>query len=66
MSAQNFINQLKNIINKIDNFPVLTSLAIAQACLESGYGEKSFYNNFYNIIYYLYIYSYCYFKSKRQ
>jgi len=49
MSAQNFINQLKNIINKIDNFPVLTSLAIAQACLESGYGEKSFYNNIYGI-----------------
>ena len=49
MSRQNFINTLSQKIDKIDNFPVLKSLAIAQACLESAFGTKSFYNNVFGI-----------------
>ena len=49
MTAQNFINQLSNKIDKIKDFPVLKSLAIAQACLESQYGQKHFYNNLFGI-----------------
>jgi len=46
MTSQEFIDSLAS---KLDNCPVLKSLAIAQACLESGFGKKSFYNNIYGI-----------------
>jgi hypothetical protein len=44
MTPKDFINYLSG-----KSFPVLKSLAIAQACLESRYGAKSFYNNIYGI-----------------
>jgi len=46
MNRQEFIEYLAS---KLDNCPVLKSLAIAQACLESSFGTKSFYNNIYGI-----------------
>ena len=46
MNRQEFIEYLAS---KLDNCPVLKSLAIAQACLESAFGTKSFYNNIYGI-----------------
>jgi hypothetical protein len=49
MTSREFINSLNNKIDKIPNFPVLESLAIAQACLESRFGRKSFHNNIYGI-----------------
>ena len=44
MNNQEFIDYLSS-----KSYPVLKSLAIAQACLESQYGKKSFYNNIYGI-----------------
>jgi hypothetical protein len=49
MTPQEFINLLAEKIDKIKDFPVLKSLAIAQACLESAFGTRSFYNNIYGI-----------------
>jgi len=49
VSNQDFINLLSGKIDNISNFPVLKSLAIAQACLESRYGQKHFYNNIFGI-----------------
>ena len=46
MTRQEFIEHLAS---KLDNCPVLKSLAIGQACLESSFGKKSFYNNIYGI-----------------
>lgn len=46
MTKQQFIDLLAS---KLNNCPVLKSLAIAQACLESAYGTKSFNNNIYGI-----------------
>jgi uncharacterized protein YcbK (DUF882 family) len=46
MNRQEFIDLLAS---KLDNCPVLKSLAIAQACLESAFGTRSFYNNIYGI-----------------
>jgi len=46
MTRQEFVSLLAS---KLDNCPVLKSLAIAQACLESGFGKHSFYNNIYGI-----------------
>lgn len=46
MTKQQFIELL---VSKLDNCPVLKSLAIAQACLESAFGTHSFYNNYYGI-----------------
>lgn len=43
-NPQEFIDLLKT-----KTYPVLKSLAIAQACLESQYGKKHFYNNIYGI-----------------
>ena len=37
------------LTSKLTNCPVLKSLAIAQACLESDFGKRSFYNNYYGI-----------------
>jgi hypothetical protein len=34
---------------RLDNIPVLKSLCIAQACLESSFGTKHFYNNYFGI-----------------
>jgi hypothetical protein len=42
MNRQEFIDLLAS---KLDNCPVLKSLAIAQACLESGFGKHIFHNN---------------------
>ena len=49
MSNQDFINLLSQKIDNIKDFPVLKSLAIAQACLESRFGQKHFYNNLFGI-----------------
>ena len=49
MTPQEFIKLLSDKIDKIKDFPVLKSLAIAQSCLESRYGEKSFYGNIFGI-----------------
>ena len=49
MTRQGFINLITEKINKIENFPVLKSLAISQACLESAFGRKHFYNNIYGM-----------------
>lgn len=49
MSNQDFINLLSQKIDAIPDFPVLKSLAISQACLESRYGTKHFYNNLFGI-----------------
>lgn len=49
MTNQEFINLLSKKIDNIKDFPVLKSLAIAQACLESQYGRKHFYNNLFGI-----------------
>ena len=46
MTSRKFIDLLKS---KLTNCPVLKSLAVAQACLESGFGKHSFYNNYYGI-----------------
>jgi len=45
VSNQDFINLLSQKIDNIPGFPVLKSLSIAQACLESGWGKKIFHNN---------------------
>ena len=47
--SREFINLLSQKIDNIPNFPVLKSLAIAQACLESRFGQKHFYNNIFGI-----------------
>ena len=44
MNNQEFIDYLSS-----KSYPVLKSLAIAQACLESQYGRKHFYNNYLGI-----------------
>jgi len=49
MTPQDFINLISQKIDNIKNFPVLKSLAIAQACLESAYGRRHFYNNLFGI-----------------
>lgn len=49
MKPQEFIEFLSQKIDSIKDFPVLKSLAISQACLESKYGEKHFYNNLFGI-----------------
>ncbi|MFA5559449.1 MAG: glucosaminidase domain-containing protein [Methanofastidiosum sp.] len=49
MNRQEFINLLSQKIDNIPDFPVLKSLAIAQACLESAFGKKHFYNNLFGI-----------------
>lgn len=46
MTPTEFINSL---IPKLNNIPVLKSLCIAQACLESRYGTRHFYNNYFGI-----------------
>jgi len=45
-TPQEFIELLSEKINKIKDFPVLKSLAISQACLESRYGTRHFYDNY--------------------
>ena len=49
MTPQEFINLLLDKIDNIKDFPVLKSLAISQACLESQFGKKHFYNNLFGI-----------------
>ncbi len=49
IKPREFIELLANKIKERKDFPVLPSLTIAQACLESGYGVKSFYNNIFGI-----------------
>lgn len=49
MSNKDFINTLSQKIDSIPDFPVRKSLAISQACLESRYGAKHFYNNIFGI-----------------
>jgi len=43
---QDFINLLAS---KLNNCPILKSLCISMACLESSFGTKHFYNNIYGI-----------------
>jgi len=46
MKPEEFISFL---LPKLKDVPVLKSLAIAQACLETGFGKNIFYNNIYGI-----------------
>lgn len=49
MNDKEFIELLSKEIDSIPDFPVLKSLAISQACLESAFGRKHFYNNLFGI-----------------
>ncbi len=49
LKPREFIELLAEKIKERKDFPVLPSLAIAQACLESRYGQRHFYNNVFGI-----------------